>query len=79
MKICSQCSSECRSMDKVCRTCFAALRDDAQAERNVAIYQMRKDGRKFREIAAEFGISRQRAHQIYVRQARLHATGGCSH
>jgi len=47
------------------------LTDESFAERNAAIYEAREEGYKFQEIANIFGVSRQRAHQIYEHQKAI--------
>lgn len=48
------------------------IKRDAQekSERNRAIYEERKKGLKFREIANRYGISTDRAREIYLKELR---------
>lgn len=41
--------------------------------RNAAIVEFRKDGNSFQQIGDALGISRQRAHQIFKREAARRA------
>lgn len=41
------------------------------AVRDAKVVSMSKEGKSFREIGEHLGISRQRAHQIYVRWHNL--------
>lgn len=48
----------------------------SKADRNMRIYEMRKDGKTYREIADAFSISIARAQQVYRRMQ--HSIEGCN-
>jgi hypothetical protein len=54
----------------LCRSCHCRLHSDEYSQfdsvRNTEIYNLRCSGITFAEIANQFHITRQRAHQIYI-------------
>lgn len=43
------------------------LKDEAMLQRAKEIYQMRMEGKQFKEIGSKYGISSARARQVFVR------------
>ena len=43
---------------------------DLWKERRMKIYERRKSGEKFKDIASEYGVTRERVRQIYLKAER---------